>query len=58
MGRGELSVAAASRCSAPPQAVLNLSLAEATESTALITWEEPSELHGAVLLGYKAQGST
>ncbi|CAK9047987.1 Fibronectin type-III domain-containing protein 3a, partial [Durusdinium trenchii] len=59
VGRGPLSTAVARRCSGTPSAPLrNLTLNSSSFAAdgigwSLITWEEPSELHDAVLLGYQ-----
>lgn len=63
VGRGPLSIAVARRCSAPPTAPVNLALDSSVFDAdgigyTLLTWEEPTQLSGAVLLGYKVYVDT
>ncbi|CAE7034886.1 PTPRF [Symbiodinium natans] len=59
VGRGPLSVAISQRCSSPPSApqnvTMNVSVLDpaGTTGSMYVVWEEPADLHDAVLLGYK-----
>ena len=63
VGRGPLSIAVARRCSAVPTAPVNLVLTESVFDAdgigyTLLSWAQPTELNGAVLLGYKVYVDT
>ncbi|CAE7384621.1 Map3k2, partial [Symbiodinium necroappetens] len=58
-GRGPLSTAISQRCSSPPSAPQNLTMnttvfdSSGATGSMYVVWEEPADLHEAVLLGYK-----